>query len=176
MSLIDFFKWFYNPFSMLCALHSPLFKRCVTSGKLTFTFPNWVFHFNLELFCSSTTPRLQWVQFLTRMKIVDDSQLARDGMTYKRHPRIIHVYNKKRIGTIGDRILLAIKGQKQKAIIVGCKNNVRRGGVPSFDTNNCVLVDDQNTPLGARITVPIPSLLRSNPNCSKLVAIATRFV
>lgn len=110
------------------------------------------------------------------MKIVDDSQLAKEGMNYKRPPRIIHVYNKKRIGTIGDRILLTVKGQKQKAIVVGCKNLDRREGIPNFDSNNCVLVDDQNTPLGTRVTVPIPAKLRSDPNCAKIVAIATKFV
>lgn len=123
-----------------------------------------------------TTSKLNEVQFLTRMKIVDDSQLARDGMAYKRAPKIIHVYNKKRIGYIGDRILLAVKGQKQKAIVVGTKNNTRKDGIPNFDTNNCVLVDDQDTPLGKRITVPIPSSLRGHPNCPKLIAIATKFI
>jgi hypothetical protein len=59
------------------------------------------------------------------MKIVDNSQLAQDGMVYKRSPRIIQVYNKTGVATIGDRILLAIKGQKQKAIVVGCKNYIR---------------------------------------------------
>ena len=97
-------------------------------------------------------------------------------MNYKRAPKIIHVYNKKRIGDIGDKILLAVKGQKQKAIVVGCKNMHRRDGFPNFDTNNCVLVDDQDTPLGSRITAPIPARLRRNPNCAKLVAIATHFV
>ena len=113
---------------------------------------------------------------MTRIKIVDDSQLARDGMVYKRAPRIIHVYNKKRIGNIGDKILLAVKGQKQKAIVVGCKNHYYKAGLPNFDTNNCVLVDDKDTPLGTRITVPIPSSLRNHPNCSKLIAIATKFI
>ena len=65
---------------------------------------------------------------MTRIKLVDDSQLARDGMVYKRAPRIIHVYNKKRIANIGDRILLAVKGQKQKAIVVGCKNHFYKAG------------------------------------------------
>ena len=110
------------------------------------------------------------------MRIVDDSQLAKDGMTYKRAPKIIHVYNKRGVGVIGDRILLAVKGQKQKAIVVGCKNYTRKNGVPNFDTNNCVLVDDQDTPLGTRITVPIPASLRMHPNCAKIVAIATKFV
>lgn len=77
----------------------------------------------------------------------------------------------------GDRVLLAIKGQKQKAIVVGCKNMVRKfENGPNFDTNNCVLVDDQDTPLGKRITAPIPSVLRQDEKCAKLVAIATRFI
>ncbi|CAF1023089.1 unnamed protein product [Brachionus calyciflorus] len=124
----------------------------------------------------SVSMKLEHVQFMSRMKIVDDSKLARDGMTYKRAPKIIHVYNKKQIGGIGDKVLLAVKGQKQKAIIVGCKNYVRKDGIPNFDSNNCVLVDDQDTPLGTRITAPIPASLRSNPNCTKLIAIATHFV
>lgn len=108
---------------------------------------------------------------------MDDSQLARDGMAYKRAPRVIHVYNKTGVATLGDRVLLAIKGQKQKAIVVGCKNMYRKMEIgPNFDTNNCVLVDDLDTPLGKRITVPIPSVLRREEKCSKLVAIATRFV
>jgi large subunit ribosomal protein L14 len=110
------------------------------------------------------------------MRIVDNSQLAQEGMVYRRSPRIIHVYSKTGLGTIGDKILLAIKGQKQKAIIVGCKNFRRKPNIPNFDSNNCVLVDDSGNPLGTRITVPIPSLLRNNEECAKILAIATRFI
>jgi large subunit ribosomal protein L14 len=113
---------------------------------------------------------------MTRVRIVDDSKLAKEGMVYKRAPRIIHVYNKKGIANIGDKILLAVKGQKQKAVVVGCKNHFYRAGLANFDTNNVVLVDEKDTPLGSRITVPIPSSLRAHPNCSKLVAIATKFI
>ena len=97
-------------------------------------------------------------------------------MNYRRAPRVIHVYNKTGIASIGDKILLAVKGQKQKALVVGTKNFHRNSSIPNYDTNNCVLVDDQNTPLGTRINVPIPSLLRANTNCSKIVAIATKFI
>ena len=113
---------------------------------------------------------------MSRLKIVDDSQLAKDGMTYKRAPKIIHVYNKTGIGLIGDKVLLAVNGQKQKAVIVGCKNYDRKDGMSCFDTNNCVLIDDTDTPLGTRILAPIPAKLRSHPNCAKISAIATRFV
>ena len=111
-----------------------------------------------------------------RMRIVDNSQLAQEGMVYRRMPRIIHVYNRSGFGTLGDKILLAIKGQKQKAIIVGCLNYIRKPSIPSFDTNNCVLIDDDGNPLGTRITVPIPASLRNREECAKVVAIATRFV
>jgi large subunit ribosomal protein L14 len=97
-------------------------------------------------------------------------------MNWRRSPRVIHVYTKTGVASVGDKILLAVKGQKQKAIVVGSKNYQRNSIIPNYDTNNCVLVDDQNTPLGTRITVPIPSLLRGNPSCSKIVAIATKFI
>ncbi len=113
---------------------------------------------------------------MTRVRLVDDSKLAREGMAYKRAPRIIHVYDKSGIGNIGTKVLLAVKGQKQKAIMVGCKNHFYKAGLPNFDTNNAVLVDDKDTPLGTRITVPIPSSLRNNPNCAKLISIATKFI
>jgi large subunit ribosomal protein L14 len=130
----------------------------------------------LNFFYKSASGSAKHIQFMSRVRIVDDSQLGQEGMAYKRAPRIIHVYNKKRIGNIGDRVLLAIKGQKQKAIVVGLKNHYRKDRLPNFDTNNCVLVDDQDTPLGTRITAPIPASLRSHPSCNKLIAIATRFV
>lgn len=125
---------------------------------------------------NSKTANLSNVQFMTRVKLVDDSKLARDGMVYKRAPRIIHVYDKSGVGNIGTKVLLAVKGQKQKAIIVGCKNHFYKAGQPNFDSNNAVLVDDKDTPLGSRVTVAIPSSLRNHPNCSKVVSIATKFI
>nr|CAD7423902.1 unnamed protein product [Timema monikensis] len=99
-------------------------------------------------------------------------------------PRCIHVYNKKGIGKIGDKILVAIKGEKKKGIIVGAKQN-QKTLVPKFDTNNLVLIDDNGTPLGTRIHVPIPTVLRTilkektrakGADYTKLLAIATRFI
>ncbi|CAG0920121.1 unnamed protein product, partial [Notodromas monacha] len=55
-----------------------------------------------------------------------------------------------------DKVLVAIKGLKKKAIIVGCKGQWVKSHVPRFDTNNCVLVNDDMSPLGNRILVPIP--------------------
>lgn len=101
-----------------------------------------------------------------------------------RPPKTIHVYNKKAVGLLGDKVLVAIKGQKKKGILVGLKQK-QKIKVPKFDTNNVVLIDDNGTPLGNRIFVPIPTILRTimkekthskGADYTKLLAIAPRFV
>ncbi|VDM47348.1 unnamed protein product [Toxocara canis] len=44
--------------------------------------------------------------------------------------------------TLGDKILVAIKGEMRKAYVVGAKIHFlhRKHGVPSTDTNNIVLL------------------------------------
>ena len=71
---------------------------------------------------------------------------------------------------------MAIKGQKRKAVIVGCKGLFVKPHVPRFDTNNCVLVNEDMSPIGKRILVPIPHSLRSRGEYAKLIAIGTSFV
>lgn len=84
----------------------------------------------------------------------------------------------------GDKVLVAIKGEKKKGILVGVKQN-QRALIPKFDSNNVVLIDDNGTPLGTRIHVPIPQILRTilkeknvvkGADYTKLLALATRFV
>lgn len=84
----------------------------------------------------------------------------------------------------GDRVLVAIKGEKKKGILVGLKQN-QNPKIPKFDSNNIVLIDDNGTPLGTRIHVPIPHILRTllkekthskGADYTKLLAIASRFV
>lgn len=84
----------------------------------------------------------------------------------------------------GDKVLVAIKGEKKKGILVGLKQN-QNPKVPKFDSNNIVLIDDNGTPLGTRIHVPIPHILRTllkekthskGADYTKLLAIAPRFV
>jgi len=84
----------------------------------------------------------------------------------------------------GDRILVAIRGEKKKGILVGLKQQ-QAPKVPKFDSNNLVLIDDNGTPLGTRIQVPIPHILRTKmkekthskgADYTKLIAIASRFV
>ena len=60
--------------------------------------------------------------------VVDNSALGRKAMAEGRPPYVIDVYSKKhhkrkngRYGKLGDRVLLAVLGQKKKGIIVGMK-------------------------------------------------------
>lgn len=78
----------------------------------------------------------------------------------------------------GDKVLLAVNGQKKRGWIVGCRMPSRNGW-PRFESNNVVLVDDEGNPLGSRILVPIPSKLRSlqsTTDITKILSIATTFV
>ena len=80
--------------------------------------------------------------------------------------------------------MVAICGEKKKGILVGLKQKQDKR-VPKFDSNNLVLIDDNGTPLGTRIHVPIPHVLRTilkektfskGADYTKILAIATKFV
>ncbi|CAF0737511.1 unnamed protein product [Didymodactylos carnosus] len=131
----------------------------------------------------SVTSVLHHLQKTSRVNVVDNSKLAIDGMVYKRQPRVIHCY--KRNGSLsrtrltaglGDKVLLAIKGQMKKAVIVGCKQLIPQPNMPRFDANNVVLIDDDGNPIGTRILAPIPAFFRTRGDLVKIAAIATHFV
>lgn len=114
------------------------------------------------------------VQKMTRVRVVDNSSLG--NTPYHRAPKVIHVYTKNGVGKVGDRVLLAIKGQKKKALIVGQKMPGQRMN-PRFDSNNVVLIEDNGNPTGTRIKVPLPTHLRKmEGEYSKVLAIASSFV
>ena len=113
---------------------------------------------------------------LTRLKVVDNSNIGREADLSGKPAKCIHVYRKTGVGTIGDKLLVAIKGQKKKAYIVGTKQT-QKSFVPRFDSNNIVLVEDNGVPTGTRVRVPIPSILRGKQgDFSKIISIATKFV
>ncbi|XP_050303414.1 39S ribosomal protein L14, mitochondrial [Anthonomus grandis grandis] len=124
------------------------------------------------------------IQMMTRLRVVDNSAIGKQAMAEGKPPKCIHVYNKTGIGKIGDKVLVAIKGEKKKGILVGLKQN-QKAKTPKFDSNNLVLIDDNGTPLGTRIHVPIPTILRTilkektfskGADYTKVLAIASRFV
>ncbi|XP_061766526.1 large ribosomal subunit protein uL14m [Nerophis ophidion] len=114
------------------------------------------------------------IQKMTRVRVVDNSTLGSTG--YRRPPRVIHVYTKNGIGKVGDKVLLAIKGQKKAALIVGHKMP-GKPMTPRFDSNNVVLLEENGNPTGTRIKVPLPTHLRKlEGDYSKVLAIANSFV
>uniref|UniRef100_UPI0037E7B6A4 large ribosomal subunit protein uL14m isoform X1 n=2 Tax=Semicossyphus pulcher TaxID=241346 RepID=UPI0037E7B6A4 len=114
------------------------------------------------------------IQKMTRVRVVDNSSLG--NTPYHRAPRVIHVYTKNGVGKVGDKVLLAIKGQKKKALIVGHKMPGERMS-PRFDSNNVVLIEENGNPTGTRIKVPLPTQLRKmDGDYSKVLAIASSFV
>jgi len=131
------------------------------------------------------------VQKQTLMNVVDNSTLGRQAMAEGKPPRVIHVYAKKHrplrhaaYGKLGDRVMVAVMGQKKKGIIVGLKQK-QLPNVPRFDSNNIVLIEENGNPSGNRITAPLPNVIRpglakdSNPkkaDYTKLFAIATKWV
>ncbi|KAK3916069.1 39S ribosomal protein L14, mitochondrial [Frankliniella fusca] len=149
---------------------------------------------NLASAISSCTPVLRRsfhssvpchrLQKLSRLRVVDNSELGKQAMLEGKPPRIIQVYNKTGIGTTGDIVLCAIKGLKKKGVIVGVKAK-QPCFSPRTDSNNVVLIEDNGAPLGTRIVVPIPSVLRTilkekthakGADYTKVLSIATRFV
>ncbi|XP_034234547.1 39S ribosomal protein L14, mitochondrial isoform X2 [Thrips palmi] len=130
---------------------------------------------------SPTTHRLQK---LSRLRVVDNSELGKQAMMEGKPPKVIHVYNKTGIGTVGDVVLCAVKGMKKKGVIVGCKAQ-QPSYIPRTDSNNVVLIDDNGAPLGTRIVVPVPASLRTilkekthakGADYTKILSIATRFI
>ncbi|XP_032876535.1 39S ribosomal protein L14, mitochondrial [Amblyraja radiata] len=122
----------------------------------------------------STSPVCAAIQKMTKVRVVDNSSLG--NTPYHRPPKCIHVYTKNGVGKVGDKILLAIKGQKKKALIVGHKMPGPRM-TARFDSNNVVLIEDNGNPTGTRIKVPVPtSLRRLKGEYSKVLAIAQTFV
>ncbi|KAL8604809.1 hypothetical protein ACOMHN_028437 [Nucella lapillus] len=124
----------------------------------------------------STTTPLQELRKLSRVRVVDNSSLGRAAAVAGKPARVLHVYNKEGVARLGDKVLLAVRGQKKRAYVVGVRQR-QRPGVPRFDTNNVVLVEDSGTPLGTRVTAPIPSMLRSQEgDLVKILSLATKFV
>ncbi|XP_072381075.1 large ribosomal subunit protein uL14m [Diabrotica undecimpunctata] len=124
------------------------------------------------------------IQKMTRLRVVDNSEIGKQAMAEGKPPKCIHVYNKTGVGRIGDRVLVAIKGEKKKGILVGLKQN-QKSKVPKFDSNNLVLIDDNGSPLGTRIHAPIPTILRTilkekthakGADYTKLLGIASKFI
>lgn len=121
---------------------------------------------------------LNHVRSLTTLNVIDNSQLGLAVKEAGKKVKVIRVYNKTKhpTGGLADKVLVTILGQMKKGYITGCVAT-QRAFVPKFDSNNVVLVDNQNVPLGTRVLGPLPNYLRKRgAETARLMAIGTRFV
>jgi large subunit ribosomal protein L14 len=91
--------------------------------------------------------------------------------------------SKRRYGRVGDIITASVKEaapdglirrkQVVRAVIVRTRGDIARpdGSVLRFDTNACVIIDDQNNPKGTRIFGPVARELRDK-NFMKIISLA----
>ena len=122
------------------------------------------------------------IQFQTKLKINDNSGI--------KIGQCIKIY-KKRIGQIGDTILISvkrlrlnqkkkvkiIKGNLFKALIIHTKYQKKStiGNMIKFDKNCIIILNNQNKPLGTRIFGPITSEFRKQKNF-KILALASNIL
>lgn len=124
------------------------------------------------------TSPLRQIRLLTRLNVIDNSKLGLEVKAKGKKVKVIRVYNKSKhiMGGLGDKVLVTILGQIKKGWCTGCVQR-QAAMIPKFDTNNVVLVDDNNVPLGTRITAPIPNYLRKRgAETARIMAIATKFI
>lgn len=124
------------------------------------------------------TRSLNQVRLLTRMNVVDNSAIGAKAKEAGKKVKVIHVYNKARhpMGGLGEKCLVTILGQMKKGFIVGCVQT-QKSFIPRFDSNNIVLVDNNNVPLGTRINAPLPNYLRKQGAATaRLMAIGNKFI
>lgn len=58
-----------------------------------------------------TTPVCNELRLLARLRVVDNSEIGKKAMLEGKPPKIIHVYNKKRVGMLGDKVLVCRGGK-----------------------------------------------------------------
>ncbi|CAL2032637.1 unnamed protein product [Caenorhabditis brenneri] len=159
---------------------STMASRCSASGR-------WWPQPEYELSKHRTRAPTMGIHRRTRLNVVDNSALGKEADTTGKLPYCIHVYKQGRRAKhmphaeLGDKILVAIRGQMRKAYVVGANTHVhyRKHGVPVTDQNMIVLLDEEGNPLGNRITAPIPTKLmanRTNVQFSKVLALANKFI
>jgi large subunit ribosomal protein L14 len=57
-----------------------------------------------------STPNFE-VRLLSRLRVVDNSELGKQAMAEGKPPKVFHVYNKTGVGTIGNSLYLFIGEQ-----------------------------------------------------------------
>ena len=117
------------------------------------------------------------IQMQTRLTVADNSG-AKEVQCVK-----VLGGSKRMVAHVGDIIVVAVKdivsggkikkGEVKKAVIVRTAYPIRRedGSYINFDNNSCVLLNNNNEPLGTRIFGPVSRELR-NRNFTKICSLA----
>ncbi|QNS01689.1 MAG: 50S ribosomal protein L14 [Buchnera aphidicola (Pentalonia nigronervosa)] len=117
------------------------------------------------------------IQVQTILKVSDNSG-ARSAMCIK-----VLGGSRRRYANIGDIIKIAVKeaiprgkvkkGEVLKAVIVRTKKGVRRsdGSIIRFDSNSCVVLNNNEQPIGTRIFGPVTRELRTE-KFMKIISLA----
>lgn len=117
------------------------------------------------------------IQMQTKLMVADNSG-AKEVQCVK-----VLGGSKRMVAHVGDIIVVAVKnvltggkikkGDVKKAVIVRTVYPIRRedGSYINFDNNSCVLLSNNNEPLGTRIFGPVSRELR-NRNFTKICSLA----
>ena len=117
------------------------------------------------------------IQQESRLKVADNSGA--------REVSVIRVLggSKRKFGNIGDTVVVTVKkaipngtvgkGKVVKAVIVRSKFGLKRedGSYIKFDDNACVIIKDDNSPVGTRVFGPVARELRDK-DYMKIVSLA----
>uniref|UniRef100_A0A8R1UDJ6 Large ribosomal subunit protein uL14m n=1 Tax=Pristionchus pacificus TaxID=54126 RepID=A0A8R1UDJ6_PRIPA len=167
--------------SLLTRLFSPSISSTVAASGRWYPQPAY------ELSKHRSRPPVMGIHRRTRCMVVDNSQLGKEAHSSGKLAYCIHVYKQgfraKHMphATLGDKVLVAIRGEMKKAFVVGANTHVhlRKHGVPVTDTNNIVLLNEEGNPLGTRVTTAIPAQLKTkvdNAQFAKVLAISNKFL
>jgi large subunit ribosomal protein L14 len=117
------------------------------------------------------------IQMQSRMEVADNSG-ARQVQCIK-----VLGGSKRRTASVGDVVVVSVKeaiprgrvkkGVVQRAVIVRTKKGIQRpyGETIAFDTNACVLINNNNEPIGTRIFGPVTRELRAK-GFMKIISLA----
>lgn len=118
------------------------------------------------------------IQSLTELTVADNS-----GAKVARCIKVLGG-SKRRYASVGDIIVVAIretianapikKGDVRKAVVVRVSKEYRRvdGSYVRFDDNACVILDNNQNPVGRRIFGPVARELREDANFMKIISLA----
>ncbi|MAF97372.1 MAG: 50S ribosomal protein L14 [Micavibrio sp.] len=117
------------------------------------------------------------IQMQSRMEVADNSG-AREVQCIK-----VLGGSKRRTANVGDVVIVSVKdaiprgrvkkGNVQRAVIVRTKKGLNRpyGETIKFDTNACVLINNNGEPIGTRIFGPVTRELRGK-GYMKIISLA----